>query len=60
MSDSNVWAKTVLQEIDDRGEGLTEYEVAAVESFRRVLDENRFLSAKQEDLLARIHDDPVS
>ena len=60
MSNENTWAETLLREIDDRGTGLTDYEVRAIEGFRRRLDGEVGLTDRQEELLAQIHEERVT
>jgi len=56
---SKTWAKAVLDEIDERGDGLTEWEIEFCASIRPTVDAGAPLSERQVKSLAQIHEDRV-
>ena len=52
----------MLNEIDEQGEGLTEFELNFVESMKKAIaaeDRSFAFTDKQRDLIARIHEERV-
>lgn len=48
-----------LQELDEHGNGLTQWEINFVESLMKQLRNGSFLSAKQREILERIRDEKL-
>lgn len=55
VADKATW--TDLQELDEHGEGLTEFEISFVESLTKQLREGRMATEKQRETLARIREE---